>query len=270
MANYYMYNPEKPGVVYPMKADKKNAVRDSFTGSNANAKVCPKCGRKMALRKKACKCGYTRPAMPSQAKYRWLALLVAVLAALVIAVIPYTALYTKTFDSELGSWVIVTEKASLLTMITSGMTAEIFGAIPAFEIAHGGESGLSYSLMTYVFLLFAALAALQAVFAVFSYDKAAKRVRRALFLLGIGALVYTFGFAGCLKVNIEAATAKPVAELTEGVIALGGFSLETVSALVGAGAMVVALLVRVCSNRIIKWEKKIKKTQAKINKAKGL
>ena len=268
MANYYMYNPEKPGVVYPMKADKKNAKRDAFTGSNANKKTCPKCARKMSVRKQTCKCGYTKPAAPSQAKYRWFALLVAIFAALAIAVIPFTAMYNKTFDAELGAWVIGTEKVSLITMITSGMGSEIFGFLPAFDIAHGGESGLFYSLMTYMFVIFAAMAALQAVFAVFSYDKAAKRVRRALFVLGVGALIYTIGFAWCLSVvgkDIE-----PVVAITEGVLALGAFSLEMVSALVGAGAMVVALIVRVCSNRIINWEKKIKKTQAKINKAKGL
>ena len=267
MANYYMYNPEKPGVVYPMKADKKNAKRDAFTGKGSK-KTCPKCARKMSVRKQTCKCGYTKPAAPSQAKYRWLALLVAIFAALAIAVIPFTAMYSKTFDTELGAWVIGTEKTSLLTMITSGMTAEIFGFLPAFDIAHGGESGLFYSLMPYAFLVFAAVAALQAVFAVLSYDKAAKRVRRALFILGLGAIIYTIGFTGCL--SVVGKDVEPVVAITEGVIALGAFSLETVSALIGAGAMVVAFLVRVCSNRVLKWEKKIKKTEAKINKAKGL
>ena len=221
----------------------------------------------MSARKQTCKCGYTKPAAPSQAKYRWLALLVAIFAALAIAVIPFTAMYEVVFDYPSLSYSITTEKVSLITMITSGMGSEIFGFLPAFDIAHGGESGLLYSLMTYVFLIFAALAALQAVFAVFSYDKAAKRVRRALFILGLGAIIYTIGFAGCL--NVLGKDFAPVA-ITEGVIALGAYSLETVSALIGAGAMVVALLVRVCSNRVLNWEKKIKKTQEKINKAKGL
>ncbi len=268
MANYYMYNPEKPGVVYPMKADKKNAMRDAFTG-NASKKTCPKCARKMSARKQTCKCGYTKPAAPSQAKYRWLALLVAVFAVLAIAVIPFTAMYSISFDSGLGNYVVDAQEASLLAIITSGMGSEIFGFLPAFDIAHGGESGLVYSLAAYAFLVCAILAAVYALFAVLSFDKAAKRVRKALFLLGIGALVYTISFAICL--NAVGKDMNPaVAAITEGVLALGAFSLEMVSALIGAGAMVVALLVRACSNRIIKWEKKIKKTQAKINKAKGL
>lgn len=268
MANYYMYNPEKPGVVYPMKADKKKAIRDGFTGLNNNGKSCPKCGRKMSKRKQICKCGYTKPAMPSQAKYRWLALFVAIFAVLAIAVIPYTVIASKTFDYELGSWVIATEKASALSMITGIMDAKIFGSLPAFEIAHGGESGFMYSIMTYAFLIIAVLAAIQAVFALLSYDKAAKRVRRALFLLGIGALVYTFGFAGCL--NTISTDVEPVVAVTEGVLALGAYSLEMMSVLVGAVALVLSLVVRICSNRILRLEKKIKKAQAKINKAKGL
>ncbi|MBO5737420.1 MAG: hypothetical protein J6S04_06390 [Clostridia bacterium] len=268
MANYYMYNPEKPGVVYPMKADKKKAMRDGFTGSGASKKTCPKCARKMSARKQICKCGYMKPAAPSQAKYRWLALFVAIFAALAIAVIPYTMIASKTFDAELGSWVIASEKTSLLTMITSGMTEKIFGSLPAFEVANGGESGLVYSSMTYVFLVFAVLAALQAVFAILSYDKAAKRVRRAFFILAIGAFAYTIGFALCL--NTIGTDVEPVVAFTEGVLALGAYSLEMFTAVIAVVSMVGAIIVRACSNRIIKLEKKIKKAEAKINKAKGL
>ena len=266
MANYYMYNPEKPGVVYPMKADKKKAMRDAFTGSNASKKTCPKCARKMSARKQICKCGYMKPAAPSQAKYRWFALFVAIFAALAIAVIPYTAMYNKTFDSEMGAWVIGAEKASLLTMITSGMTKELFGFLPSFNL--NGESGLIYNMATYAFLVFAVLAALQAVFAVFSFDKAAKRVRRALFILALGAFAYTIGFALCL--NVISVDVEPVKTVTEGVIALGAYSLEMFTAVVAVVSMVGAVIVRVCSNRVIKLEKKIKKAEAKINKAKGL
>lgn len=268
MANYYMYNPEKPGVVYPMKADKKKATFDSLTGKNVTSKTCPKCARKMAKRKKICKCGYTRPAAPSQAKYRWLALLFLVVAALAIVAIPYTAMYSMAFDAEVGSYVIDTQKVSLLTMITSGMTANIFGFLPAFAMGNGGEAGLVYTIATYVFVVCAVLAALYALFAVFSFDKAAKRARRALFFLGVGALVYTIMFAVCL--NVAGKADAPVAAVTEGVLALGSYSLEMVSALIGVVSLALSFIVCVRSNRVAKLEKKIAKANAKINKAKGL
>ena len=163
---------------------------------------------------------------------------------------------------------IGTEKVSLLTMITSGMTAEIFGALPAFKIAHGGESGLMYSLSVYVFLALSAVAAIQALFAVLSFNKAAKRVRRALFLLGLAALIYTSSFAGCLNTN--GTDVEPVVPVVEGVLALGAYSLEMISAVVAGVAMALALSVRISSNKLVRLEKKAKKTAAKINKVKGL
>ena len=197
-------------------------------------------------------------------------LLVAVFAVMAIAVIPYVVMYNKNWDPEVGMRAIEAHKVSLLTVVTGGMISEIFGFLPALEIAHGGESGLLYSIAVYVFLICVVVALVYAVFAVLSFDKAAKRVRKALFVLGLGALIYALAFAMCLNVNIEAANAKPVAELTEGVIALGTYSLEKTATLVAVACFGLAAIVRACSNRIIKWEKKIKKTQAKINKAKGL
>jgi hypothetical protein len=82
-------------------------------------------------------------------------------------------------------------ESSLLTTVLDIVKSDVkvLNAVPAFF--DNGRTGIVYNLSIYVFALFTVLAALHAVFAIFSKDKARKRVRKALFLLGVGALLYS-------------------------------------------------------------------------------
>lgn len=261
MANYYMYDPEKPGVAYPMKADKKSGFT-LFGETKANR--CPKCARRMSKRKKVCKCGYERKDMPRQGKYRLFALLFLVLAVLAVVFIPYGVLYSKDYNAELAIYTIDYQKNNLLGMVQSGMPKELFSALPAFAIGHTGEAGFLYSLSVYAFIACAAVAAVIALFAVLSREKAAKRLRKALFVLGLGALAYTIGFTGCLHTMMRDGEVQAV----EGLLTFGAYSLELVSAAMAVGCLVLSILILVREGKAERLAKKAKKLSAKAEKAK--
>ena len=261
MANYYMYDPENPGVAYPMKADKKSG----FTlFGEAKSNRCPKCARRMGKRKKVCKCGYERKDMPRQGKYRLFALLFLVLAALAVVYIPYGVLSSMEYNAETALYTIDYQKNNLINMVQFGMPERLFSVVPAFAIGHTGEAGLLYSLSVYVYIVCAAIAALIAVFAVLSREKAAKRVRRALFFLGMGALAYTIGFTGCLHTMMKGDDVQAIA----GLLTFGAFSIDLVSAAIAVGCLVLSGLFLARAGKAERLAKKAKKLSVKAEKAK--
>ena len=176
MANYFMYDPEKPGAVYPMKADKTAPVFDLLGGKNPDAKKnrCPRCARKMGKRKMVCKCGYTKPAVPSNSGYRLFNFLFLILIALSIAVIPCYAIYDMELNHEINNLVIEVANGSMINLFLQGMVnggEKIFKVVPAFGIGYGGETGLLYSLSVYAFLLCGVLAVVHALFGMLSKEK---------------------------------------------------------------------------------------------------
>lgn len=191
---YYMRDAKSPNIVYPMTVSKDYAQENPF-GANKSVKKnrCPKCARRLGENKQYCKCGYERPNFVNQKGARWFGLLLAIFAFLAIAVIPYSMVVGfGAWDNDFNNWILVFESTSLLTILEGeGLW---FEALPVFDF--WGETGYLYNLFTYLFLLFGGLATLQAFFAIFTKKKATKRVRRALFLLGFGALLYSIGVIG--------------------------------------------------------------------------
>ena len=266
MANYYMYDPEKPGTVYPMKADKTKSVLDILGGKNPNAKGkrrCPKCARRMSKRKQVCKCGYTKPVVPSQRAYRVFALFFLVFAALAVAVIPCYFVNSLAWTPEVNSFVIELQKGSLLSMLTGGMTQKIFGKLPAFSIGFGGETSFVYTLSAYVFAICAVLAVVCSLFALLSREKAAKRISKALLFMGIGALAYSVSFTVCLntfETAYEALTTIPSGALY---LKASKYVFDFVSAFTGVACLIASFVVSKIIKRPAKLEKKAAKKEAK-------
>lgn len=192
--NYYMRDAKSPNIVYPMTVSKEYAQENPF-GANKSVRKnrCPKCARRLGENKQYCKCGYERPNFVNQKGSRWFGFFLAIFAVLAILVIPYSMVVGfGEWDNDFNNWILVFESTTLLKIFEGeGLW---FEALPVFDF--WGETGYLYNLFTYSYLLFGALAALQAFFAIFSKVKATKRVRRALFLLGVGALLYSIGVIG--------------------------------------------------------------------------
>ena len=267
MANYYTYDPANPSVVYPMKADKFGAIANPMDGKNPNAKGkrrCPKCARKMSKRKQVCKCGYVKPAVPSQAGYRLFALLFLIFAALAIVVIPYYSVDNMKWDTTIRGHIIDVKNGSLLSLLT-GMLAsgeKLFGFIPALTIGHGGEINMLYTFSVYAFLLCGALAVFYALFAALSRDKAAKRARRALFFMGIGALLYSVSFTVCL--NSFETTYATIADLPKGLfLSVSSYVIDFFSAFAGVGSVIASFVLWRVAKHPAKVAKKLAKKEAK-------
>lgn len=115
---------------------------------------------------------------------RWFALVVIALCALTVALCPY---YVIKADG-----VALASNGITLTAALFKSTGRMFGFVPAFAVK--GTLGMVYNVAIYVFLLCTALAAILSVIALFSKKNAPRRIRRALFFLGVGALFYSVMF----------------------------------------------------------------------------
>lgn len=193
--NYYMYDTKSPNVVYPMSVSKNRPQENPFGAKVTKKNRCPKCARRLKESKRYCKCGYERPGFINQKGSRWFGLVLAILSILTIVAIPYCGV------TGIGEWsqeaqanLLNMQKGSLLQLFQamSASGAKLFDAIPALDL--WGETGYFYNISIYAYILCGALAAIHGFFAIFTRTKAAKRVRRALFLLGVGALMYSVSF----------------------------------------------------------------------------
>lgn len=268
MANYFMYDPEKPGAVYPMKADKTAPVFDLLGGKNPDVKKnrCPRCARKMGKRKMVCKCGYTKPAVPSNSGYRLFSFLFLILIALSIAVIPCYAIYDMNWNTEIKNHVIEVANGSMITLFLQGMVnggEKIFKVIPVFGIGYGGETGLLYSLSVYAFLLCGVLAVVHALFGMLSKEKSPKRATRALFFLGLGAFLYSISFTVCLHTFENSFDI--IANLPNGsmFVTVGSYAVDFFTALLGIGCLIASYVLRQVLRHPAKVAAKLAKKEAK-------
>ncbi len=267
MANYFMYDPKKPGAVYPMKADKTTPLFDLLGGENPNAKknTCPRCARRMGKRKMVCKCGYTKPEVPSNKGYRIFNFLFLIFAALAIAVLPYYAVYDMPFSYETNSFSLITEQGSMLNHLLNGMVPakKLFDILPAFAMGHGSETGALYSLSVYAFLLCDVLAVIHALFGMLSREKAVKRATRALFFLGLGAFLYSASFTICLHTFEEAYELLATLPNGSAFVTAGSYAFDFFTALMGVGCLIASYVLRQVVRHPDKVAKKLAKKEAK-------
>lgn len=249
--NYYMYDTKSPNVVYPMSVSKNRPQENPFGAKVTKKNRCPKCARRLKESKRYCKCGYERPGFINQKGSRWFGLVLAILSILAIAVVPYYALYSAGYNDEY-IYILSVDSGSLLTLLQNmdAFGEKIFSVIPSFSV--GGETGITYTISTYVFLLCGVAATIQAFFAIFTRTKAAKRVRRALFLLGLGALLYSVSFTVSLNTFEDAYNT--IASIPAGsFLSLGSIVIDIFS----AGIAVAGLLVSFILKRVAKKQAKL-------------
>ena len=234
--NYYMYDAKSPNVVYPMKVSKHHAQENPFGANKLVRKNrCPKCARRLSENKQFCKCGYERPGFINQKKARWFGLVLAILSALVIALVPFTTITgLEGWSVEMNTAFLVFQNGNLLSILNAeGLW---FEALPVFDF--WGETGYLYNVAVYVFILCGVLAALQAFFACFTRTKAAKRVRKSLFTLGLGALLYS------LAVIIASMKFAIPAETEATLLNLGTMVVDLVSIAIAAVALLASFILK--------------------------
>ena len=248
--NYYMYDTKSPNVVYPMSVSKNHPQENPFGAKVTKKNRCPKCARRLKESKRYCKCGYERPGFINQKGSRWFGLVLAILAILAIAVVPYYAVTESVGDFSTGTQVgvLTIMNGSLLQLFQSMSESgeKIFNMLPVFDL--WGETGYFYNISIYAYILCGALAALHGFFAIFTRTKAAKRVRRALFLLGVGALMYSGSFIFATMNFGEIQT-----QLSGMVLQMGNFAIDMFSAGIAVAGLVISFIL-----------KRIAKKQAKL------
>lgn len=239
--NYYMYDTKSPNVVYPMSVSKNRPQENPFGAKVTKKNRCPKCARRLKESKRYCKCGYERPGFINQKGSRWFGLVLAILSILAIAVIPYCALYKA--GAEAGQYVLNVGSGNLLSLLQEMAASgeKIFDIIPRFAV--GGETGITYAIATYLYLICGAVAAIQAIFAIFTRTKAAKRVRRALFLLGLGALFYSISFTVAL--NIFEGSFEMVATISDKpFLSVGAYVIDIFSLVIGVVGLITSFILK--------------------------
>ena len=115
---------------------------------------------------------------------RLFAIVMIAVCVLAFTVVPYYIIQ--------ASGVALANSGIEMTKGLFASTGRMFGFVPAFTVK--GTLGMLYNVAIYVFLLCSVLALIISVFAVFSRKSAPRRVRRALFFLGVGALFYSVMF----------------------------------------------------------------------------
>ena len=237
--NYYMYDAKSPNVVYPMTVSKHHAKENPF-GANKSVKKnrCPKCARRLGEHKRFCKCGYERPGFVNQKGARWFGFIFCILAVAAFLFMPIMAI----IGSEAS--VVTLQNGSLFnlfkTMYKSGN--KMFNVVPSFGFT--GEAGYVYTICVYAFIASFGVAGVHGFFAVFTRTKAAKRVRRALFAVGFGALIYAAAFAFAAP-----HFGTMPAEIPGMVVNVKSFTLDVICAAFGCVSIFVSFVMKMVAKR---------------------
>ena len=262
--NYFTYDPKNPGVVYPMSVSGQAQANPAFANaavaaeapvSKKEAKKAAKAAKKAsskkavkkaakeaeAAEKKAAKQAAVaeQKAAKAVATKNWVSRLFAV----VLMLVSVAALLVLSFGAVL-KFVTVGENAvpdiqsgSLWVIFATALKSEtkLFGVLPALFT---GEGGMLYNVAIYVFVLCAIVAALYAVVANVNTDKAPKLVRKSLFFLGLGALVYTVSMALLLNTGVL-----PAASLSKvNMIVLAGFYFDMFSLILAGVCLLLSYI----------------------------
>ena len=132
-------------------------------------------------------------------------------------------------------------QGNMLAIIQKMFQADetLFGVLPAFISKDG--SGTAYNLSVYIFALFGVFAFLSALFAAFSKQKAPKRVRRALFFLGAGALDYTISMSALIGTGNNMFLNDEILATLD-LFNLGGYQVEMLLMVIGSACLVLSFL----------------------------
>ena len=127
---------------------------------------------------------------------------------------------------------------SLMTIVMTAMKSEtkMFGLIPALFTGAGSEL---YNASVYVFVLCVVVSAILAVAANINIVKAPKRVRRSLFILGLGSLIY----AGAMALLLKNASISAASFAKLNMISIAGYYFDAFSLLLGGACMFISLVV---------------------------
>ena len=249
--NYYTYDPNNPNVVYPLTvsgvAQANPSAKAPLTKKEAklaakkaklDLKALPKKERKIAKRAAKREAEVAASVLPPKNKFsRLFALVVAVLSVMALAVLSYQIvvdLYYIVNDLH-PTFETTGLLASITAMMNSGST--LLGIIPAFPI--GGRTGFAYNLSIYLFAAGTIIALVYALGAVISKEKAPKRLRKALFFLGMGALAYVVAMAVLLGRGDIIITEEILSEVN--LMQVAGYYVDTNALLLAVVGLVLSL-----------------------------
>ena len=273
--NYYTYDPANPSVVYPMAitgqgqanpamvtvAPTQTTAQSAATtqtedfstkvGKRAEKiakKLAKKAENKMTGRQKEIvetaidAVDKIEEKVPSNILSRLFAIVVIGLCVFSAVGMPFHVVQDF-FVGAGASTGVDMAKGSLLAILSSMMNsgAKLFGLLPAVSI--DGTSGTLYTLSIYSFALCIILGLVHAFFAIFSREKAPKRVRRALFFLGLGALQYS----AAMPIMLDVWSAE-IGKL-QGLLSIAGFTIDTFALAVGAGCLILSFLLLIFRRR---------------------
>ena len=125
--------------------------------------------------------------------------------------------------------------------------ATILGLLPTF--AFGGTAAIVYGLAVYAFAIGCVLAILNAVGALLFKKKAPKRVRKSLFFLGFGALIYTVAFSLVLNQRVELLLVEDVLAQVSLMKIAAGYYVDTNALLIAVAGLGLSLLFKIFRRR---------------------
>ena len=154
-----------------------------------------------------------------------------------------------------GNWALEVSEGSLIKVLIQSFQADetLFGFLPAFVSKDG--AGTAYNLSVYITSLCGIFAVLYAIFAVFSGEKAPRRVRRALFFLGAGALDYTVSLSALIGQDNQSIFTDSILQKMN-LFNLGGYQVEMLPMIIGVACLLLSFLFLIFRRR----EKKTQET----------
>ena len=255
--NYYTYSANNPNVVYPLTVSgvaqvspnavapiSKKEAKLAKKKAKLDMKAMPRKQRKIAKKAAKRETKLAASVIPSSnILSRLFGLVLAVVGVLALAVLSYQAILSvenvrvkpgvDLFD-RVGDVQAVSLINILMAMIESD-GHKLFSFLPAMDFA--GDISVVYNLAIYAFLVCAVVSTITALGALFSKENAPARVRKALLILGLAALVYSVAFA--ISVN------ETMIDAPAGALALAGFYFDKTSLVLGVGCLALCLVLKI-------------------------
>lgn len=254
--NYYTYSASNPNVVYPLTVSgvaqvspnavapiSKKEAKLAKKKAKLDMKAMPRKQRKIAKKAAKRETKLAASVIPSSnILSRLFGLVLAVVGVLALAVLSYQAILsvksvivggTNMFES-----VSDVQSLSLINILMAMVESDghkLFSFLPAIDFA--GDISVVYNLAIYAFLVCAVVSTITALGALFSKENAPARVRKALLILGLAALVYSVAFA--ISVN------ETMIDAPAGALALAGFYFDKTSLVLGVGCLALCLVLKI-------------------------
>lgn len=254
--NYYTYSANNPNVVYPLTVSgvaqvspnavapiSKKEAKLAKKKAKLDMKAMPRKQRKIAKKAAKRETKLAASVIPSSnILSRLFGLVLAVVGVLALAVLSFEAVVSvvnvNATDGTNGVYRVADiQSLSLLNILMAMVDSDavMFSFLPSMNII--GDVSVAYNLAIYAFLVCAIVATITALGALFSKEKAPARIRKALLILGLGALAYSVVFAITIDSTMIDAPASA--------LALAGFYFDKTSLVLGAGCLVLCLLLKI-------------------------